>query len=106
MTKPIIDSTDVLHMEVDSQMRVKEATIEASQAIPDSFLNQLADERSFQDGKFAPDEIKLCSLPGALVDHWYRQGFSIWDPNVTASDIVNRLKAEDYSKFLATTKTI
>lgn len=106
MTQQIIDSTDVLHLEVDRQMRVKEAHIQAVQNIPQSFLDKLAAERTHQDGKFAPDELKLCSLPGALVDHWYRQGFSIWDPNVKASDIVARLKAEDLSKFLATTKTV
>lgn len=102
----IIDSTDVLHLEVDKGMRVKEATITAHQDIPQSFLDGLARERDFQDGKFAPDELKLCSLPGALVDHWFRQGFNIFDKNTTAADIVARLKAEDLTKFLATTKTI
>lgn len=106
MQPTIIDSTDRLHLEVGKDMRVKSATIEAFQEIPESFLSQLADERDFQDGKFAPDELKLCSLPGALVDSWYRQGFSIWDKNVTPADIVSRLKAEGYEKFLATTKSV
>jgi hypothetical protein len=106
MNPSIIDSTDRLHLEVDRGMKVTSATIEATQEIPDSFLRQLADERKIQDGMFAPDELKLCSLPGALVDTWYRQGFNIWDKNVTAKDIVNRLKAEGLTKFLATTKTI
>jgi hypothetical protein len=102
----IIDSTDILHLEVDRGLRVKEAHIQAVHNIPQSFLDNLAAERTHQDGKFAPDELKLCSLPGGLVDHWFRQGFSIWDPNVTAADIVARLKAEDLSKFLATTKSV
>lgn len=107
MNQPqIIDSTDVLHMEVDRGGRLKEAHIQAYQDIPQEFLDDLAQQRDFQDGLFAPDELKLCSLPGALVDHWYRQGFSIWDKNVTPADIVARLKAEDLSKFLATTKTV
>lgn len=105
-TPQIIDSTDRLRLEVGRDLRVKEAHIETFQEIPDSFLQDLADERDFQDGKFAPDDLKLCSLPGSLVDHWYRQGFSIWDQNVRAVDIVNRLKAEGLTKFLATTKTI
>ena len=106
MTQPIIDSTDILHLEVDRGMRVREAHIQAVQDIPQDFLDGLARERDFQDGKFAPDELKLCSIPGALVDHWFRNGFNIWDPNVKAADIVARLKAEDRSKFLATTKTV
>lgn len=106
MTPRLIDSTDTLHLEVDTGMRVKEATIQAYQEIPQSFLDNLANKRDFQDGKFAPEELQVASIPGAVVDHWFRQGFSVWDKNITAADIVARLKAEDLTKFLATTKSV
>lgn len=105
MTPKIIDSTDRLHLEVGKDMRVKEAHIEAFQEIPDSFRRRIQDERTHQDGKFAADDVKIASLPGAVVDHWFRNGFNIWDPNITPQDIINRLVAEDLTAFLATSKT-
>lgn len=104
MTPQFIESTDRLHMEVDKGMKLKSATIETFQDIPDSFLRDLADQKTFQDGKFAPDEIKVCSIPAGIVDQWFREGFSIYDSNITAADIVARLKAEDLTKFLTTSK--
>ena len=101
----VIDSTDRLHLEVDRNMKITSAAIEATQEVPDSFLKGLAAQRTFQDAKFAPDDVQVCSLPGALVDHWFRNGFSIWDPNVTAQDIILRLSSEDLTAFLTTSKT-
>jgi len=101
----IIDSTDRLHLEVDRHMKIQSATIEAFQDIPDEFLRNIRDQRTHQDSKFAADDVKIAELPGALVDHWYRQGFSIWDRNVTPQDIINRLQREDLTAFLCTSKT-
>lgn len=86
-------------------MKIKEAHIEAFQDIPAEMLDRIKDTRKFQDGKFAQDDVKIAELPGALVDHWFRQGFSIWDQNVTPQDIINRLVREDLSAFLCTSKT-
>jgi hypothetical protein len=104
-TPIIIDSTDRLHLEVDRQLRVKEAVVEATQEVPDDFLRNLQDIRDHQAQKFAPDDVHVASLPGALVDHWYRQGFNIWDPNIKPQDIINRLMREDLGKFITTTKS-
>lgn len=100
----LIDSTDRLHMEVDRHNNI-DATIESHQHIPDDFLQSLREQRDHQDRKFAADDVKIASLPAALVDHWYRQGFSIWDSNVTPKDIINRLIREDLTAFLTTSKT-
>jgi hypothetical protein len=35
-----------------------------------------------------------------------REGFNIWDKNVTAKEIVARLKLENLDAFLTTTKNI
>ena len=104
-TPQIIDGVDRLHMEVDRQMRVKEAHIQARQEIPDEFLRQLRGERDHQDAKFAPDNVKIASIPVAVVNHWLRQGFNIWDRNVTPQDVINRLIREDLTAFLTTSKT-
>lgn len=104
-TTQIIDSTDFLHLEVDKNMRIKEAHIQAVQDIPDEMLQRIKDTREFQDRRFAPDDVKVAEIPAALVDHWYRQGFSVWDPNVKPQDILNRLLREDLGKFICTSKT-
>ncbi|MFC6621977.1 hypothetical protein [Novosphingobium panipatense] len=101
----IVDSTDRLHLEVDRNLKITSGAIEASQEVPDEVLRRIRDTRDYQDAKFAPDDVKIAELPGALVDHWYRQGFSIWDPNITAQDILNRLQREDLSAFICTSKT-
>ena len=105
MSPVIIDSTDRLHMEVDRHHKIQSAHIEAFQEIPDEFTAAIRRERDFQDQKFAADDVKIASLPGALVDHWYREGFSIWDQNITPQDIINRLVREDLTAFLCTSKT-
>ena len=94
MTPTIIDSTDRLHLEVDKNMKITSAVIETEQEIPDWFLTGLADQRTAQGHLFAPEELQICSLPGAVVDKWFREGFSIWDPNIRPADIVKRLSAE------------
>lgn len=101
----LLDSTDRLHLEVDNQLRVKEAVIEATQEIDSSFTDAIARKRDIQDSKFALDDVHVASLPGALVDHWFRQGFNIWDANVKPQDIINRLVKEDLGAFLVTSKS-
>lgn len=101
----IIDSTDRLHLEVDSQMRVKSAVIEATQEIDSSFLDALAAKRDIQDRQFALDDVHVASIPGGVVDHWFRNGFSVWDKNVTPADILKRLANEDLGKFAITSKS-
>jgi hypothetical protein len=105
ITPQIIDSTDRLHLEVDRQLRVKEAVIQATQDIPDEMLQRIQATRTLQDQRFAADDVKIAELPAAVVDHWYRQGFSIWDANVTPQDILDRLMREDLSKFICTSKS-
>lgn len=100
----IIDSTDRLHLEVDRSLKITEATVEATQDIPDFFLQRIRDQRTYQDAKFAPDDVQIASLPAALVDHWYRQGFNIWDRNIGPQDIIDRLVREDLTAFLCTSK--
>lgn len=107
MNTVLNDSTDRLFLEVDRDLKITEAHIEASQDIPDSFLRDCAVTREVQDARFraVQDDVKIASLPGALVDHWFRQGFSIWDPNITPQDIIDRLVREDLTAFLCTTKS-
>jgi hypothetical protein len=99
------DSTDRLHMTVDKTGKITEGYIETFQELPDSFMRGLADKKTFQDGLFAPDELHVCSVPVAIVDQWIREGFNIYaDQNITPAMIIARLKTEDLSKFVLTSK--
>lgn len=92
-------------MSVDKFGKLQEATIVTTQELPDSFLRGLADKRNYQNRLFAPDEIQVASIPAALFDQWYREGFDIvGDKNITPLDIVNRLKREDMTKFITCDK--
>ncbi len=76
------------------------------QEIDPTFLNDLAEARqasaSVREGEF----MKVASIPAAVVDSWAAQGFNIFDQNVSAADILLRLRAEDMGHFLATTKRV
>src|SRR3546814_3221217 len=103
-TPEIIDSTDRLHLEVDKDLKIKEAHIECFQEIPDWFLRRLADIRTEQDAKFRKrdDDLELrlvASVPGAVADHWARTGLNLFDGSATAKEVVMRLIKEDLTKF-------
>src|SRR3546814_14282690 len=92
-TPEIIDSTDRLHLEVDKDLKIKEAHIECFQEIPDWFLRRLADIRTEQDAKFRKrdDDLELrlvASVPGAVADHWARTGLNLFDGSATAKEVV------------------
>lgn len=106
MTQQIIDSTDRLHLEVDRNMNITGGHIEAVQEIPDEFLRSIRDIKERQDQKFrkTQEEWLIASIPGAVADHWFRQGFNIFDGSVTARELQKRLIAESLTGFLATDK--
>src|SRR3546814_14186132 len=100
-------SSDLLHLEVDKDLKIKEAHIECFQEIPDWFLRRLADIRTGQDAKFRKrdDDLELrlvASVPGAVADHWARTGLNLFDGIATAHEVVIRLIKEDLTKFLDT----
>lgn len=106
-TPNIIESTDRLHMTVDEKRGTLGGHIETFQEIPDSFLKQLQDEKAYQDGKFAPEELKVASVPVGIVDKWAREGFNIMaDRNITPAMIVARLKLEGLDAFITTSRTV
>ena len=78
--------------------------VKHSQEIPDWFLTDLADERSFSDTHRMEDMCRVAVIPEELADAWRRQGFDVFKES--AQDIVARLKAEDFGKFLTTNKRI
>jgi len=83
----------------------EQIVVEHSQEITDDFLKFNKEQR---DASSAPagDYHKVASIPTAIVEKWMREGFNIFDENITAAEIVRKLSSEDLGAFLTTTKRI
>jgi hypothetical protein len=81
--------------------------MQSSQNITQEYLDGLKQQRdasgSVPEGEF----MRVASIPTVIVDKWMREGFDILsDRNITAHDIIKRLKAEHLDGFLTTNKTV
>ena len=102
MTVDLIDPTITLKEDdTDAPLVVKR-----EQQIPQSFLDRLKVERDESSNRPMGDYHRVASIPTVVVEKWMREGFNIWDKNVTAAQIVARLKDESLDAFLTTTKRI
>lgn len=72
------------------------------QPIPQTFLDDLADQRKASDAAPLGDFVKVASVPQAMVDQWLREGFDIFREPVSAT--VARLRAEDATAFLTSSR--
>ncbi len=86
--------------DVDAQF-----VIEHTQEITDEFLAQCKAEREASTAR-AGEFHKVAALPTALVEHWMREGFNIYDKNVTAAQIVARLEQDNLTVFKTTDKRV
>ncbi len=59
-------------------------------------LQQSQDDFHFRLNGLTP----VATIPEAVVDHWFREGFDIFSSDVTSQDILNRLRRTDMSKFI------
>jgi hypothetical protein len=51
--------------------------------------------------------MKVASIPVAVIEKWMREGFDVMrDKNITAKEIVNKLKNENLDAFLTTEKSL
>ena len=80
-------------------------SLQHTQSIPSSFLSQLAQSRNASSAP-AGEHHRVASIPVAVVEKWLREGFDISQPDVTAAEIVTRLKAENLDAFITTTKQL
>lgn len=92
---------------IDTHVRLLESGGELGvayeQEITSEFLQECQDR--FVGTKDPTGEL-LCvaSIPTALVDRWMREGFNVFEEPIAAS--VARLKAENFGKFVLTSKRI
>lgn len=78
--------------------------IERYQEIPQSFLDRLKTERANSSSVREGENMRVASIPVAVVEQWMRQGFDFY--NATAAQIVAKLKNENLDYFITTEKKI
>ena len=98
MTK--LTLTDV-HWDIDDN--VDGLLVRKDQEITSDFLDQLSDERLASKAP-SSDFHKLASIPVVVVEKWLREGFDIYEQDAKA--ILKKLRDEDLTAFIATTKKV
>lgn len=97
--KKLIDSDFTIAQEGNDLFRV------TKQAIPESFLKELHDEKFETNGMSASGEmLKLASIPVAVVEHMMREGIDVYKAPI--KDIIKWLKNHDMDGFLTSTKRL
>ena len=80
--------------------------IKRTQEITSTFLDRLKDERAVSTQTRMGDFHKVASIPTAVVEKWMREGFNIFDKNITLKDIIRKLNSEDMGLLMATERRI
>jgi hypothetical protein len=76
----------------------------ANQFVSDSWQVGMRDEKAESTRKREKNFMHIGSIPVIFVNKWKRQGFDIFDKNVTFKDIAARLRAENLDDFISTAK--
>ncbi len=84
-----------------------EYTIARHQHIPQSFLDECADERNTGFARGAmPDAVTVCRVPVVVVEKWLREGFDIFAAENDDRAIVRRLRAQGLDHFITTNRRV
>jgi hypothetical protein len=99
---------DIQISDVGNLLRVEDerAIIKRTQDLGEHFLSNLASERAASANAPMGDFHHVCSIPVVVIEKWMAEGFNIYDPNVTAKDIIKRLQSQDMTGLMATTKNV
>ena len=81
-----------------------ELLIKKHQVITDGLLDFTKDMRF--DRTPESNFMHVAAIPTVVVEQWMREGFNIFDKNVSAREIVRRLKVADLDAFLTTSKRV
>lgn len=80
--------------------------IKRTQEITDGFLSGLAASRdASRHGKMG-EMHKVASIPTVIVEKWMREGFNIFDKNISLKDIIRKLNSEDMQNLMATERNV
>lgn len=87
----------------DINDNVEGLLVRKDQEITSDFLDQLADDRLASKAP-SRDFHKLASIPVVVVEKWLREGYDIYQMDAKA--ILKKLRDEDLTAFIATTKKV
>ena len=76
------------------------------QEIPRWHLDNLRYIRDSSLDTTEGDTMRIASIPVAIVEQWQREGFDIFDKNITPHEILNRLRNQDLDAFITTKKRV
>tara|TARA_X000001382_G_scaffold64915_1_gene44975 strand:- start:1564 stop:1890 length:327 start_codon:yes stop_codon:yes gene_type:complete len=98
---------NIININTDFVTQAGESAIKHTQEIPQWHLDNLKQQRDTSATQKTGDMMKVASIPVAVIEKWMREGFDVMrDKNITAKDIVNKLKNEDLGAFLTTEKSL
>lgn len=95
--------TELIDTNVSLVPNVEGEAVKFSQHITDDFLNDIQDRFTGANdptGEF----LYVGSVPAAVADRWYREGYDIFKEPVQMT--LAKLRAEDMGKFIGTSKRI
>ncbi len=98
---------NIININTDVVTQAGETAFKHTQEIPQWHLDNLKQQRDASATQKTGDMMKVASIPVAVIEKWMREGFDVMrDKNITAKDIVNKLKNEDLGAFLTTEKSL
>jgi hypothetical protein len=100
MSEPkLINPVTDLHFHADG------LAIKRQQFIPQSFLDEIAQEREDSITTPAGDTLyRVARIPVAVIEKWDREGFDY--NHAPASEILRKLRIDELDKFITTKKRI
>lgn len=98
MTKKLIDNVTTVGQHTDGLFRA------TRQDIPDSFLSELADQRTAGGYSDSGEMLKMASIPVVVCEQMLKEGIDVYKAPI--KDIIKWLKNNDMGHFLTTDKRI
>ena len=97
-TKSMHDIKEELIQDGDRVTRKK------SQVIPQSFIQDLRNQRFASSHTREGENQRLASIPVAVHEKWLREGFDLFQHS--HKDVLKRLRAENLDAFITTNKQV
>lgn len=98
---------NIININSDFITQAGETAMHQTQEIPQWHLDNLKQQRDASASQKTGDMMKVASIPVAVIEKWMREGFDVMrDKNITAKEIVNKLKNENLDAFLTTEKRL
>lgn len=97
---------DLIGVQTDYLEDADGLVVHHHQDIPDWHLSNLKMIRDTSLQHKEGETMRLASIPVAIVEQWQREGFDIYDRNITPKEILNRLRNQNLDAFITTKKRI